>query len=139
MPAGHSSGLNGILSFVPLFSFYRISVNHMLANLGWFYMSHLLHYFQFLCPYCSIFWKMFQLYFLPILLHFEILAVGPPALFTCTFQRIPWLTSCFSSPFWSWFEWCLPLLSCMHSTILFPTLSSRNLQKYLVHWCPICS
>lgn len=74
-------------------------------------------HFQCLRRFCSIVQRMSQLYFLSILWHLKILAIGPPALFTCAFWRIPRLTSCFSPPFWSWFEWWLPLLPCIRRTI----------------------
>lgn len=66
------------------------------------------------------------------------MAIHSPDPLTCSSWRIPW-TFCLSPLFWSWSEWWLALLSRIHSTVLFPTLSPRNLQKYLVHSCPICS
>lgn len=140
LQATHQDKMESFLLYV-CFPFIRfLLIRYWPSCIDFICLLSFYSYFQCLCPFCSIFWKTSQLYFLSILLHLKILAIGPPALFTSSFWRISWLISHVSPPFfWSWFEWRLPLLLCMRSTILFPTLSSRNMQKYLVHWCPICS
>lgn len=67
--------------------------------IGFICLLYFCSYFQLLSPFYSIFWKLSQLYFLSILLHLKFLAIGPPALFACSFWKIP-RTSCFSPPFW---------------------------------------
>lgn len=138
LQATHQGKMESFLLYL-YFPFIGFLLNQMMAKLDWFYMPLIFLFIfsaslSFLLYYQKAVSALFSVHFIA----FKNFGNSFSCPLTCSSWKIPW-TFCLSPLFWWWSEWWLPLLSYIHSTILFPTLSSRNLRTYLVYWCPICS